>query len=90
MLKEQTKVYLGEEGFCLGPSIAEVDPRADYVREVTSRLDGVNPGEIPKGPPRRDKVYKRPCICENKSPRVESNPQVPVVEITMGITCGKR
>jgi hypothetical protein len=42
MLKEQTKVYLGEEGFCLGPSIAEVDPRADYVRGVTSRLDGVN------------------------------------------------
>jgi hypothetical protein len=46
MLKEQTKVYLGEKGFWLGPSIVEVDPRADYLRGVTSRLDGVNPGKI--------------------------------------------
>jgi hypothetical protein len=46
MLKKQTKVYSGEGGFCLGPSIAEVDSRADYVRGVTSRLDGVNPEEI--------------------------------------------
>ena len=42
MLKEQTKVHLGEEGFYLGPSIVEVNPRADSVRGVTSRLDGVN------------------------------------------------
>jgi hypothetical protein len=58
MLKEQIKVYSGEESFCLGPSIAEVDPRADYVRGITSRLDGVNSGEIPKGPPERDKELR--------------------------------
>jgi hypothetical protein len=61
MLKEQIKVYLGEESFCLGLSIAEVNPRADYVRGITSRLDGVNPGELPKRLFKRDKVYKRPC-----------------------------
>jgi hypothetical protein len=32
-------------GFWLRPLIAEVDPRADYLRGVTSRLEGVNPEE---------------------------------------------
>ena len=61
------------------PSIVEVNPRADYVRGVISKLEEVNPRETREWvPPRRDKVYKRPCICENKQPRAESDPQVPV------------
>jgi hypothetical protein len=59
MLKEQTKIYSGEEGFCLGPSIAEVDLRADYIRGVTSRLDGVNLREQ-SDPLRETKSIKGP------------------------------
>jgi hypothetical protein len=45
MLKAQTKIYLGEDGFCWGPDLQRLNPRADYLRGVTSRLEGVNPWE---------------------------------------------
>jgi hypothetical protein len=61
MLKEQTKVYLNEESFYLRLSIAEIDSRTDYVRRITSKLDGVNFRKISKGPSKRNKVYKRLC-----------------------------
>jgi hypothetical protein len=90
MLKKQTKVYLSEKSFCLGLSIVEIEnPRTDYVRRIIFRLNEVNFKKILKKLFKRDKVYKRLCICENKSPRVKSNSQVPV-KIIMGIICGKR
>jgi hypothetical protein len=80
MLKEQTKVYSGEEGFSLGPSIVEVDLRADCLRGVTSRLEGVNPGEIwgyAPSPPGETKSIRGPVKLREQATSSGTRPAGP-------------
>ena len=67
------------------PSIVEVDPRADSIRGVTSRLDGVNPRET-ENPLGEIKSIRGPVSA--RISHLEWN--LTRRSLATGITCGDR